>query len=80
MDETHSNGYRAWRQMGSPAHPTAKQVAELQKAAGLEQTVQDHAIAVQGGKARVTLTLPRQGVALVRLKGIRVEGAERRVN
>jgi xylan 1,4-beta-xylosidase len=68
MDETHSNGYRAWQQMGSPAHPTAKQVDELQKAAGLEETVKDHAIAVEGGKARVKLTLPRQGVALVRIQ------------
>jgi len=80
MDETHSNGYRAWQQMGSPEHPSAKQVAELQKAAGLEETVHDHAIAVEGGKARVKLTLPRQGVALVRIKGIEVEGLKRRVN
>jgi xylan 1,4-beta-xylosidase len=68
MDETHSNGYRAWQPMGSPAHPTAKQVAELQRAAGLEQTVHDHAIAVEGGNARVKLSLPRQGVALVRIQ------------
>jgi len=68
MDETHSNGYRAWQLLGSPAHPTANQVAELQKAAGLEETVKDHAIAVEGGEARVKLTLPRQGVALVRIQ------------
>jgi xylan 1,4-beta-xylosidase len=80
MDETHSNGYRAWQQMGSPAHPSAEQVAELQKAAGLEETVKDHAIAIKGGSVRAKLTLPRQGVALVRIKGVEVEGANRRVN
>ena len=68
MDETHSNGYRAWQQMGSPAHPSVEQVDMLQKAAGLEETVADHAIAVNGGKASVKLTLPRQGVVLVRIK------------
>jgi xylan 1,4-beta-xylosidase len=68
VDETHSNGYRAWQQMGSPAHPTAQQVAALQKAAGLEETVKGHEIAVRDGKARVNLTLPRQGVALVRIR------------
>lgn len=68
MDETHSNGYRAWQQMGSPEHPTAAQVAALQKAAGLAEIVKDHAIALQGGKTRVRLTLPRQGVALVRIR------------
>ena len=68
MDETHSNGYRAWQQMGSPGHPTATQVGALQKAAGLEETVTDYAISVQGGKARVKLALPRQGVALVRIR------------
>jgi xylan 1,4-beta-xylosidase len=69
MDEAHSNGYRAWQRMGSPAHSTAEQVVELQKAAGLEETVTNHAVAVEGGKASVKLTLPRQGVTLVRLKG-----------
>jgi len=68
MDETHSNGYRAWQQIGSPEHLSARQVAELQKAAGLEETVMDHAIAVDRGRARVKLTLPRQGVALVRIR------------
>jgi xylan 1,4-beta-xylosidase len=80
MDETHSNGYRAWQQMGSPDHPSAEQVAALQKAAGLEEIVMDHAIAVKGGKAHVKLTLPRQGVALVRIKRVAVEGLKRRVN
>ena len=68
MDEKHSNGYRAWQQMGSPPHPSAEQVAALQKAAGLEETVAGHAIAVVGGIARAKLTLPRQGVALVRFQ------------
>ncbi len=67
MDGTHSNAYRAWQEMGSPAHPSAEQIAALQKAGGLEQTMPNHRIAVHAGKAGMNLTLPRQGVMLVRL-------------
>jgi xylan 1,4-beta-xylosidase len=68
MDAEHSNAYRVWQQMGSPAHPTAEQTAQLQKAAALEQTVPDHSIAVHAGKTDLDLTLPRQAVVLVRLR------------
>jgi xylan 1,4-beta-xylosidase len=68
MDGTHSNAYRAWQQMGSPAHPTSEQTQQLQKAGALEQTVQDHSVAIQEGKAVVELTLPRQAVVFIRLR------------
>jgi xylan 1,4-beta-xylosidase len=68
VDQTHSNAYRAWQQMGSPAHPTTEQSQQLEKAGALEQTVQDRSLALQGGKASIDLTLPRQGVVLVRLR------------
>jgi xylan 1,4-beta-xylosidase len=67
MDGTHSNAYRVWQQMGSTAHPSGEQIAELQKAGGLEQTTENHRIAVQAGKAEMELTVPRQAVVLVRL-------------
>jgi xylan 1,4-beta-xylosidase len=68
VDATHSNAYRAWQQMGSPAHPTAEQAEQLQKAGALEQTEPDHPIALDEGKAAIDLTLPRQAVVLVRLR------------
>ena len=68
MDSTHSNSYRAWQQMGSPAHPDKDQIAKLEKAAALEQTIPDHPVAVNAGKTAVDLALPRQGVVLVRLR------------
>jgi xylan 1,4-beta-xylosidase len=67
-DETHSNAYRVWQQMGSPAHPTPEQSAQLEKAGQLEQTVPDHKISLEKGKAEISLSLPRQGVLLVRLQ------------
>jgi len=68
MDWMHSNAYRAWQQIGSPAHPTAEQTRQLEQASSLEQTTPDHTIPLDGGKAGIDLTLPRQGVALVRLR------------
>jgi len=67
MDATHSNAYRVWLQMGSPAHPDAEQMTQLTKAAALEETVPEHGIRVRSGKAALDLSLPRQAVVLVRL-------------
>jgi xylan 1,4-beta-xylosidase len=67
MDATHSNAYRAWQQMGSPAHPAAEQILQLEKAGALEQSVPDHPIPVRAGVAGIDLEIPRQGVVLVRL-------------
>jgi xylan 1,4-beta-xylosidase len=68
VDAAHSNAYRIWQQMGSPAQPTAAQQAELEKAGALEETVPDHTIPVRSGKAELNLTLPRQAVVLIRLR------------
>ena len=68
MDATHSNAYRLWQQMGSPAQPTEEQKRKLEQAARLEQTVPDHAIAIHTGEARIHLELPRQGVALLSVR------------
>lgn len=68
VDATHSNAYRVWQQAGSPAHPDASQLTKLEQAGKLEQTVADHAVAVNAGTATVKLMLPRQGVALLRLR------------
>jgi xylan 1,4-beta-xylosidase len=70
MDATHSNAYRAWQQMGSPAHPTSKQLEELENAGMLQQTVPDHALALHQGTVDIELTLPRQAVVLVRLREV----------
>ena len=69
VDATHSNAWSAWQQMGSPAQPDAAQKAQLEKAAALEQTVPEHTIPVNSGKAELNLSLPRQAIVLVRLQG-----------
>ena len=69
LDATHSNAYRAWIQMGSPAQPTDEQKRDLEQAGKLEQTSADHALAVRDGEVTLSFALPRQGVMLVRLRG-----------
>jgi xylan 1,4-beta-xylosidase len=68
VDATHSNAFRAWKQMGKPARPTPEQVAELEKAGALEQTVHDHRVSVLEGKLKIETSIPRQGVVLIRLR------------
>jgi xylan 1,4-beta-xylosidase len=68
MDAEHSNAYRVWQQIESPAQPNAEQLRQLEKAGQLEETVSGRAVAVKGGKAQIELALPRHGVALIRLQ------------
>ena len=67
IDNDNSNSYSAWKRMGSPAHPTAAQVAELQKASELAQLAPASTLATPGGKATVRMQLPRQAVSLLTL-------------
>jgi xylan 1,4-beta-xylosidase len=67
MDAMHSNAYRVWLEMGSPEQPSPSQLDRLQKAGQLEETVHDRGVVIAAGEAQITLALPTQGVAIVRL-------------
>jgi xylan 1,4-beta-xylosidase len=71
MDRTHSNSYSAWLAMGSPVDPDEQQVEQLHKAGALEQVLHNqplHWTTPKKHTAIITLTLPRQAVALLRLR------------
>lgn len=68
MDATHSNAFRVWQQMGSPATPNAEQMSILDKAGQLEQTVPEHAIRVESGALSLAQSVQHEGVLLVRLR------------
>ena len=68
MDAAHSNAYAAWQRMGSPAQPTAEQQRQLEAAGQLERTVAPHPMPTEHGSVTMPLQLPRQGVALIRLR------------
>ncbi len=67
MDADHSNAYRLWLKMGSPPNPDASQLAELEKAGKLDESMPQRPLTVHAGTADLQLTLPRQSVVLVRL-------------
>ncbi len=65
IDHDHSNAYTAWLAMGSPAEPSAEQYAQLKAAGQLAMLDGKETVHVVDGAAKVRLSLPRQGVALV---------------
>jgi xylan 1,4-beta-xylosidase len=69
IDASHSNAYTAWQKMGSPQSPTAEQYGELERAGQLANGDAIAPVAVSDGAATVKLTLPRQGVSLLVLRG-----------
>ena len=65
VDQDNSNSYTAWKRMGSPANPTAAQIADLQQASELAQLNPETTLKTQDGKATVNMQLPRQAVSLI---------------
>jgi xylan 1,4-beta-xylosidase len=68
LDDTHSNAYTAWKAMGSPQHPTAKQYEELQSAGRLELLTSPQWLDVTDGQVKIATDMPRLGISLLHLK------------
>jgi xylan 1,4-beta-xylosidase len=68
IDETHSNAYTAWKNMGSPLSPTAEQYAQLKAAGQLGLLTSPAWLDVDHGTVIIETSLPRQAVSLLRLK------------
>jgi xylan 1,4-beta-xylosidase len=67
IDNEHSNSYEVWKKMGSPQNPTHAQIQQLEKAGQLQTTGKVEKINVSGGTAQINITLPRQGVSLLKM-------------
>jgi len=67
IDQTHSNSYERWKEMGSPANPTAAQVKQLQNAGQLYRSKKSKKMEMNE-TATVKIMLPRQAVVLLELK------------
>jgi len=67
IDETHSNAYTVWKQMGAPQAPTAEQYARLKEAGQLELLSSPEWMDVRDGKLLIEMELPRQATSLLRL-------------
>ena len=67
IDQQHSNSYEAWKKMGSPQRPTPAQYAALENAGKLQALPGPDSLETHFGLVHIPITLPRQGVSLVRL-------------
>jgi xylan 1,4-beta-xylosidase len=67
IDQTHSNAYTLWQQMGSPQHPTSQQYAELQAAGQLQLFTSPVWLDVVDGHVSVSTDLPRESISLLHL-------------
>jgi xylan 1,4-beta-xylosidase len=67
VDQDHSNSYEEWKKLGSPQQPTPEQYARLEKAGKLQLLGLPERVHVRNGTLKIALSLPRQGVSLVKL-------------
>lgn len=65
IDTENSNSYTAWKKMGSPQNPDAKQIAALEKSGQLK--MMGKPIKFNTGGGAFEMELARQGVALLKL-------------
>ncbi len=67
IDADHANSYEAWKRMGEPQPPSPAQIATLMKAGTLQPSESARPVDARDGQVSLSLTIPRQGVALVEL-------------
>ena len=68
IDDTHSNSYTLWKEMGSPAAPSPEQYARLEAAGQLQLLTSPEWIAVKDGSLSLRFELPRHAVSLLRVE------------
>ena len=65
IDETHSNAYTKWLDLGSPQNPDAQMLAKLKAAMELEMLEPAKIIDITNNEATLNFDLPRSGLSLV---------------
>jgi xylan 1,4-beta-xylosidase len=68
IDDEHSDSYAVWKAMGSPQHPTPEQTERLKSAGQLQLLSSPAWQQARTGTMGLSLTLPRQGLSLIRLR------------
>ncbi len=67
IDSDHSNAFTAWKEMGSPQSPATGQYEQLERAGQLQLLTSPTWLPITQGAAHLQLTLPRQGLSLIRI-------------
>ena len=68
IDQTHSNSYTVWKEMGSPAAPSPEQQARMEAAGQLQLLSSPEWVAVKDGALDLRFDLPRHAVSLLRIE------------
>ncbi len=68
IDAAHSNAFEVWKQMGSPQHPTASQIAQLEKSGQLALIGAPEIVHFDKSTIQVQMNLPRQAVSLLEVE------------
>ena len=68
IDDSHSNAYTLWQQMGSPQGPTATQYEALKSRDGLELLSSPVWMRADQGRLAIGTVMPRNSVSLLQLK------------
>jgi xylan 1,4-beta-xylosidase len=71
VDETHSNSYTAWRQMGEPQPPSASQIGALKQVAMPQVVESREVVASAEGRLALDVLLPHHSVTLIELEPLR---------
>ncbi len=67
IDETHSNAYTAWKNLGSPQNPNLSQYAQISAAGELQLMDSPRWVDVRQSTLEISVDLPRQAISLFQL-------------
>ncbi len=67
IDQTHSNAFTVWKQMGSPQQPTPEQYEALTAAGQLQTIESPRWLTVHDGNLEIPITLPSESVSLLKV-------------
>jgi len=67
VDADHSNAFAVWRSLGSPESLSPEQREQLQKSGQLQLLASPDWVSIESGRLAIQLSLPRQGLSLLRL-------------
>lgn len=68
IDNSHSNSYTRWLEMGAPQNPTNDEIAELKAAGQLQMLGKPAQVPVKDGKVEIEFALPIHGISLLVLE------------
>jgi len=67
IDETHSNAFTAWKNMGAPQAPTPLQYSKLEESGKLQEIPPPRFTALSTSELRMTFELPWHAVSLLQV-------------